>query len=141
MQFRIVKENDHHLGGQIVAQLWKSIPTRPRSTSCCNPSRRLFGERSIGVILTGMGHDGLEGMKAIKAAGGRTVAQDEASSVVYGMPKAVVEAGCAEKVVSLSQRDRRNHEYGVTEIVSSTVHTWRGRRSYGEHDEEYDHRA
>ena len=44
-----------------------------------------------------MGHDGLDGMKAIKAVGGRTVAQDEASSVVYGMPKAVVEAGCAEK--------------------------------------------
>lgn len=63
----------------------------------------LYGERSIGVILTGMGHDGLEGMKAIKAAKGRTVAQDEASCVVYGMPKAVVEAGCAEKVVSLSK--------------------------------------
>ena len=55
------------------------------------------------MILTGMGHDGREDMKAIKAAGGRTVAQDEASSVVYGMPKAVVEAGCAEKVVSLSK--------------------------------------
>ena len=61
-----------------------------------------FAERSIGIILTGMGHDGLEGMKAIKAANGRTIAQDEASCVVYGMPKAVVEAGCAEKVVPLS---------------------------------------
>lgn len=63
----------------------------------------VYGERSIGIILTGMGHDGLQGMKAIKAAKGRTIAQDEASCVVYGMPKAVVEAGCAEKVVPLGQ--------------------------------------
>ncbi len=62
----------------------------------------VYGERGIGVILTGMGHDGLEGIKAMKAAKGRTIAQDEASCVVYGMPKAIVEAGCADKVVPLS---------------------------------------
>lgn len=61
----------------------------------------VYGDRGIGIILTGMGHDGLEGMKALKAANGRSIAQDEASCVVYGMPKAVVEAGCAEKVVPL----------------------------------------
>lgn len=61
----------------------------------------LYGERSIGIILTGMGHDGLEGMRAIKAAHGRTIAQDENSCIVYGMPKAVVEAGYADKVVPL----------------------------------------
>jgi two-component system chemotaxis response regulator CheB len=61
----------------------------------------LYGERGIGVILTGMGHDGLEGMKAIKASKGRTIAQDEKTCIVYGMPKAVVEAGCADKVVPL----------------------------------------
>lgn len=61
----------------------------------------LYGERGIGIILTGMGHDGLEGMKAIKASKGRTIAQDEKTSIVYGMPKAVVEAGCADKVVAL----------------------------------------
>lgn len=61
----------------------------------------LYGERSIGVILTGMGHDGLEGMKAIKASQGRTIAQDEKTCIVYGMPKAVVDAGCADKVVPL----------------------------------------
>jgi two-component system chemotaxis response regulator CheB len=62
----------------------------------------VYEERGIGVILTGMGHDGLEGMRAIKAANGRTIAQDEKSCIVYGMPKAVVEAGYAEKVIPLS---------------------------------------
>ncbi len=63
----------------------------------------VYGERGIGVILTGMGHDGLEGMRAIKGAKGRTLAQDEATCVVYGMPKAVIEAGYADKIVPLSQ--------------------------------------
>jgi len=62
----------------------------------------VYPGRGIGVIMTGMGHDGLDGMKAIKGAKGRTVAQDEATCVVYGMPKAVVEAGYADKIVPLS---------------------------------------
>nr|MBI3614265.1 response regulator [Nitrospirota bacterium] len=62
----------------------------------------IYSGRGIGVILTGMGHDGLEGMKAIKGAKGRTVAQDEATCVVYGMPKAVVDGGYADKIVPLS---------------------------------------
>ena len=48
-----------------------------------------------------MGHDGQEGMKAIKAVHGRTIAQDEATCVVYGMPKAVAENGLADKIVPL----------------------------------------
>ncbi|ULA68913.1 MAG: hypothetical protein LZF62_380101 [Nitrospira sp.] len=102
MQFRIVKKTIT----TSVVKLSPNYEKHPHSPSVdimLQSVASLFGERSIGVILTGMGHDGLEGMKAIKAAGGRTVAQDEASSVVYGMPKAVVEAGCAEKVVSLSK--------------------------------------
>ncbi|WP_447977020.1 protein-glutamate methylesterase/protein-glutamine glutaminase [Candidatus Nitrospira bockiana] len=63
----------------------------------------LYGERAVGVILTGMGQDGLEGMRAIKGAKGRTIAQNEATCTVYGMPRAVVEHGCAEKIVPLSQ--------------------------------------
>ena len=102
MQFRVVKKT-------ITTSVVKLAPNyekhahAPSVDIMLQSVAALFGERSIGVLLTGMGHDGLEGMKAIKAAGGRTVAQDEASSVVYGMPKAVVEAGCAEKVVSLSK--------------------------------------
>jgi len=64
---------------------------------------QIYPERVIGVILTGMGHDGMEGMAAIKKANGRTIAQDEATSVVYGMPKAVVDSGTADKIVPLDQ--------------------------------------
>jgi two-component system chemotaxis response regulator CheB len=55
----------------------------------------------IGVIMTGMGKDGLEGLKAIKRNGGIIVAQDEESCVVFGMPKAAIEEGIADHIVSL----------------------------------------
>jgi two-component system chemotaxis response regulator CheB len=60
-----------------------------------------YGRGAIGVILTGMGDDGARGLLALRAAGGRTLAQDQASSVVYGMPKAAVELGAAERVAPL----------------------------------------
>ena len=60
-----------------------------------------FGANSIAVLMTGMGDDGAQGMGAVKAAGGLTIAQDEGSSVVYGMPKAAIERGHATRVVTL----------------------------------------
>lgn len=60
-----------------------------------------FGPQSIAVLMTGMGEDGAEGMGLIKAAGGVTIAQSEASCVVYGMPKAAIERGYTNRVVSL----------------------------------------
>jgi two-component system chemotaxis response regulator CheB len=62
-----------------------------------------FPGRSLGVILTGMGNDGAKGCKKIKENGGRIFAQNEESCVVYGMPRAVIEAGIADKVVSLEE--------------------------------------
>jgi len=62
-----------------------------------------FPGRALGVILTGMGNDGLKGLIALKKTGGRIFAQDEESCVVYGMPKAVVDAGIADKVLSLEE--------------------------------------
>lgn len=56
------------------------------------------GRSLVAVIMTGMGSDGTEGMKKIKAEGGYSIAQDESTSVVYGMPKSVVDAGLADEV-------------------------------------------
>lgn len=64
---------------------------------------RVFGREVLGVILTGMGQDGLEGMRRIKEAGGQTLAQDEASCVVFGMPRAAIEGGVVDQVVPLSR--------------------------------------
>lgn len=59
--------------------------------------------RALGVILTGMGNDGLKGFTALKKSGGKIYAQDEKTCVVFGMPKAVIEAGLADKVMSLEE--------------------------------------
>jgi two-component system, chemotaxis family, protein-glutamate methylesterase/glutaminase len=56
---------------------------------------KAYGKRAIGVILTGMGKDGTGGLMEMKNAGGLTIAQDEASSVVYGMPRSAAESGAA----------------------------------------------
>jgi two-component system chemotaxis response regulator CheB len=56
---------------------------------------------TIGVVLTGMGSDGTEGAWHIKTAGGKVIAEHESTSVVYGMPRSVVEAGLADQVVPL----------------------------------------
>jgi len=60
-----------------------------------------FGSRVQALVLTGMGHDGAAGAKAIKAAGGLVYAQDEASSIVWGMPGAAVAAGAVDRVLPL----------------------------------------
>ncbi|HEY3308737.1 MAG TPA: chemotaxis response regulator protein-glutamate methylesterase [Desulfuromonadaceae bacterium] len=57
----------------------------------------------LGVILTGMGSDGFKGMQLLKSKGGVTIAQDEATSTIYGMPKACVEGGVADEVLPLGQ--------------------------------------
>jgi two-component system chemotaxis response regulator CheB len=62
-----------------------------------------YGPRALGVIMTGMGQDGLRGCEAIRARGGQVLAQDEASSVVWGMPGFVARAGLANKIVPLGE--------------------------------------
>ena len=62
-----------------------------------------IGKNLVSVIMTGMGCDGCEGMKKIKANGGYSIAQDEQSCVVYGMPKAVVDAGLADEIKPLTK--------------------------------------
>jgi len=62
-----------------------------------------YGDNSVGVLMTGMGFDGLEGIKAIRKAGGRTIAQDRDSSVVFGMNKAAIDAGLIDTVIPLEK--------------------------------------
>ena len=64
---------------------------------------RAAGERALGVLLTGMGSDGAEGLLAMRQAGAWTAAQDEASCVVFGMPREAIERGAAERVLPLHQ--------------------------------------
>ena len=64
---------------------------------------RELGPQSIACLLTGMGKDGAQGLLAIRRAGGRTVAQDEASSVIFGMPQEAIRIGAADRVVGLSE--------------------------------------
>lgn len=59
------------------------------------------GRRALGVILTGMGNDGLEGIRALKSRGGRALAQSDSSCVVFGMPKAIVDANFADEIVDI----------------------------------------
>lgn len=76
-------------------------PHRPSVDLALTALARHGGNGAVGVLLTGMGRDGARGMAAIARAGGITIAQDEASSVVFGMPQAAIEAGAARFVLPL----------------------------------------
>ena len=82
----------------------------PRENSC-RPAvdvlfrsvAKVYGKHSLAVILTGMGQDGLRGCEVIREIGGQVVVQDEGTSVVWGMPGSVAQAGLAEKILPLSE--------------------------------------
>ena len=76
---------------------------RPSVDVLFRSAARYAGSNAIGVILTGMGNDGARGMKEMHDAGARTIAQDEQSCVVYGMPKEAVKTGGVDDIVNLSK--------------------------------------
>lgn len=76
---------------------------RPSVDVLFESAAQALGARAVGVILTGMGDDGANGLLAMRKAGARTLAQDEASCVVFGMPKVAIERGAVERVLPLDQ--------------------------------------
>jgi two-component system, chemotaxis family, protein-glutamate methylesterase/glutaminase len=76
---------------------------RPSGTVLFESVAAAFGRRAVAVILTGMGRDGVDGLRAIREAGGRTIAESEATAVVYGMPGAAVREGLADLILPLDQ--------------------------------------
>jgi len=72
----------------------------------------IYGKNTLGIIMTGMGHDGLEGIKKLKSLGGYALAQDADTSVVYGMPKAIVDASLADVIAPLEK---------IAEIINLAV--------------------
>lgn len=74
---------------------------RPSVDGVMLAAAEVYGAKAMGVLLTGMGRDGAKGMAAIRERGGPTIAEDESTCVVFGMPKAAIEAGAAQKVAPL----------------------------------------
>lgn len=104
----LIAPDDRHLrlglDGRVLLQ------PRAAEKELCPSADRFFesvaavvGRKAMGVIMTGMGRDGVEGLKRLKAAGGKVLAQDEKSSVVFGMPKEAIAAGIVDRVVPLEQ--------------------------------------
>jgi two-component system chemotaxis response regulator CheB len=76
---------------------------KPSATVLMESAGRVMGPHAVGVIMTGMGSDGCEGIESLRKQGGFVIAQNEASCVVYGMPKAVVDANFADEIVELDK--------------------------------------
>lgn len=90
-------------GGIVLGEKDRRLHYNPSCDTLLDSASAIYGKRCVGVILSGMGDDGVLGMQAIRAAGGVTLAQDEESSLIYGMNRVAVERGCIERVLPLSE--------------------------------------
>jgi two-component system chemotaxis response regulator CheB len=116
----VIAPGDRHLavvrqGGTYRTRLLETPPVhhcRPAVDVLFRSAAEAAGSRVVAALLTGMGSDGAMGMQAVLRAGGKTIAQDEATSVVFGMPRAAIELHVAEQVVPLT---------GIAEAIVKAV--------------------
>lgn len=107
----LIAPGDHHLILRRDGVRMRAVVNQEPPENSCRPAvdplfrsvAELYGRHVLAVVLTGMGQDGLRGCEAIRAASGQILAQDEATSVVWGMPGAVSRAGLADAVLPLSE--------------------------------------
>ncbi len=102
----LVAPGGYHLlverGGRVALDEGPTVNgVRPSVDVTMESAVKAYGSRVVAVVLTGMGRDGTQGALAIKGNGGKVIAEDESTCVVYGMPKSVVESGAADLVVPL----------------------------------------
>lgn len=91
---------------QLIIELNQGPPVgghRPDINTMFNSVAKSYWSKIVAVLLTGMGNDGTEGMKNIKAIGGKTIAEDQSTCVVYGIPRSAIEAKIVDRVVPLGQ--------------------------------------
>jgi len=101
---------------------------RPSATVLLQSVAQQYGSAAVGVLLTGMGGDGALGLQALHEAGGRTITQDQATCVVFGMPREAIALGAADEVLPLEQISVRLLEM-VTECQKSTAVSGKGRHA------------
>lgn len=107
----LIAPGGHHLevqrsGAQYVAKVFRGPSVNrhcPSVDVLFRSAARAAGRNALGIILTGMGDDGARGLLEMRQAGCRTIAQDEASCIVFGMPKEAINLGAAKEVMSLAQ--------------------------------------
>ncbi|MBA3560183.1 MAG: chemotaxis response regulator protein-glutamate methylesterase [Gemmatimonadaceae bacterium] len=107
-----IAPDDRHLGIGAGMRLKLSAEPkigqfRPSATHLYESAARTLGTGVLAVILTGMGDDGVAGLRSVRSGGGRVLAQDEASCIVYGMPREAVRAGLVDAVVPLAEMPQR----------------------------------
>ncbi|MFL5351040.1 chemotaxis-specific protein-glutamate methyltransferase CheB [Archangium sp.] len=110
-----IAPDDRHLGVRADrrVEVSNAAPVggfRPSGTWLFRSATRVLGPSLAAVVLTGMGQDGLDGLREVQQSGGLVLAQDEATSVVYGMPGVAVSAGVADEVLPLGAFSRRFRE-------------------------------
>ena len=107
----LIAPGDQHLritkrSGRTVASLDRGPKIsgfRPSVDALFESVASVYGPKAIALVMTGMGVDGADGIRKLRMVGAKTLAQDQASSIVYGMPKAAFDTGCIDQVVSLTE--------------------------------------